>query len=352
MSEPDHEVSELLRAWGSGDLDARDRLLPLVYRELRRRAAALPAPRAGETTRCSPRRSSTRPTCGWSDQRRAAWQNRGQFFAAASQMMRRILVDRARARRVAKRSGTLGPRHPRRGVAGGAGPSTWTSWTWTTRSPGSPPSTRARAGSRSCGSSAGCRVEETAEALGVSLATVERDWQAARAWLFKIALDAAVTPDRWRQITETFHAALAREGEARQGFVAEACGADVELRAEVEALLLAQSEAGSFGERPLFEPGDVQTLRPGRTDPGDELRTAEAPSPEAPRRPLFAWLLWPVGMVALAVSAYAAFLLAHATDASLGWDEAPRRNADSTSGASPPPGPPTVSSSRETASSP
>jgi eukaryotic-like serine/threonine-protein kinase len=138
-----------------------------------------------------------------------------------------------------------------------------------------------------------------------------------------------VTPERWRQITETFHAALAREGEARQGFVAEACGADAELRAEVEALLVAQDAAGSFGERPLYEASDLQTLQPGRTDPGDELRTeaAEALSPVPPRRPLFAWLLWPMGVVALAVSAYAGFLLAHAGGASLGWDETPRRNA-------------------------
>jgi hypothetical protein len=124
-----------------------------------------------------------------------------------------------------------------------------------------------------------------------------------------------VTPERWRQVTEIFHAALAREGEARQAFLAEACGADAELRAEVEALIAAQGAAGSFGERPLFE------IDERRTD------AAGALSPEPPRRPLFASVLWLVGAVALAVSVYAAFLLAHASEASLGWDETPRRDA-------------------------
>jgi eukaryotic-like serine/threonine-protein kinase len=133
-----------------------------------------------------------------------------------------------------------------------------------------------------------------------------------------------VTPERWRQITQTFHAALAREGEARRGFVAEACGEDAELRAEVEALLEAQNAAGSFGERPLFASSDLQTVRAGRTHAGDELRTDV---PEPPRRPLFAWLLWPMGAVALAVITYAALLLAHAGGASLGWHETPRKNA-------------------------
>jgi hypothetical protein len=136
-----------------------------------------------------------------------------------------------------------------------------------------------------------------------------------------------VTPERWRQITRTFHAALAREGDDRRGFVAEACAGDAELRAEVEALLEAQGAAGSFGERPLYGGSDLQTLQPERTDAGDSLRTeATEPAAEPPRRPLFAWLLWPVGAVALAIGVYAAVLLAHAGQASFGWDERPRRN--------------------------
>jgi len=96
------DVTELLRAWGDGDEGARDRLMPLVYKELRRRAAAY--------MRRERRNHTFQPTdlvheayLRMVDQRRTEWKNRAQFFGIASQMMRRILVDRARARRRDKR---------------------------------------------------------------------------------------------------------------------------------------------------------------------------------------------------------------------------------------------------------
>src|SRR4051794_10192417 len=89
-----HEVTELLRAWSEGDVAARDRLMPLVYQELRRCAAA-------QLRR--ERNSTLQPTAlvheaylRLVDQDRAIWHNRAQFLAVASQMMRRLLVDRER----------------------------------------------------------------------------------------------------------------------------------------------------------------------------------------------------------------------------------------------------------------
>jgi RNA polymerase sigma factor (TIGR02999 family) len=98
------DVSALLQAWSHGDVEARDRVMEVVYQELRRRAAAyLRHERAGHTLQ--PTALVHEAYLRLVDQNAAAWQNRAQFFGVASQIMRRILVDRARARKTAKRSG-------------------------------------------------------------------------------------------------------------------------------------------------------------------------------------------------------------------------------------------------------
>src|SRR5499433_3282154 len=104
MEDRPASVSRLLRAWGRGDLQARDALVPVVYRELRRRAAAY--------LRRERRDHTLQPTALVNEaylrlarQRRPDWKNRAQFFAVSAQIMRRILVDHARAGRMAKRSG-------------------------------------------------------------------------------------------------------------------------------------------------------------------------------------------------------------------------------------------------------
>src|SRR5687768_11384144 len=104
--EPDGnaDVSGLLQAWTKGDDAAGDRLLAVVYGELRRRAAAhLRRERAGHTLQ--PTALVHEAYLRLVKQQRMAWQNRAQFLGVASQMMRRILVDRARARNMSKRSG-------------------------------------------------------------------------------------------------------------------------------------------------------------------------------------------------------------------------------------------------------
>src|SRR6516165_1721341 len=98
------DISGLLQAWGQGDVEARDRLVPLVYQELRRRAGAyLRRERAGHTLQ--PTALVNEAYLRLVDQDHAEWQNRAQFFGIASVMMRRILVDRARGRKTVKRSG-------------------------------------------------------------------------------------------------------------------------------------------------------------------------------------------------------------------------------------------------------
>jgi RNA polymerase sigma factor (TIGR02999 family) len=183
MGAPDHEVTELLRAWSGGDLEARDRLIPLVYQELRRRAAAY--------LRRERRDHTLQPTAlvheaylRLVDQKRAVWQNRAHFLAVASQMMRRILVDRARGRKMAKRSGN------------------WARVSLDETVVATPPGDvdvldldRALTGLAAFDERksriaelrffGGLSLEEAGEVLGLSVATVERDWQAARAWLYK-----------------------------------------------------------------------------------------------------------------------------------------------------------------------
>ena len=96
------EPSSLLLAWGRGDLTARDQLLPLVYEELRRRASAyLRRERADHTLQ--PTALVHEAYMRLAGQRRVAWQNRAHFFGVAAHMMRRILIDHARAQRAAKR---------------------------------------------------------------------------------------------------------------------------------------------------------------------------------------------------------------------------------------------------------
>jgi RNA polymerase sigma factor (TIGR02999 family) len=185
---PADDVTDLLRAWGDGDLAARDRLLPLVYQELRRRAAAqLRRERRGHTLQ--PTDLLHEAYLRLIDQRRMVWQNRAQFFALASQMMRRILVDRARARKMAKRSGRWARVTLHEAMAAGrpADLDVLDLDVALTQLAAFDERKSRIAELRFFG---GLSLEETGEALGVSVATVERDWQAARAWLFKTLASA------------------------------------------------------------------------------------------------------------------------------------------------------------------
>ena len=182
MTASSHDVTALLQAWTAGDTAARDQLMAVVYRELRDRAA-------GQLRR-ERRGHSLQPTAlvheaymRLVDQRRMVWQNRGQFFGVACQMMRRILVDRARAHRMAKRSGQWA----RVTLDDGAGDApvdvdVLDLDAALTRLAAFDPRKSQLAELRFFG---GLSLAEAGEALGISMATAERDWQAARAWLLK-----------------------------------------------------------------------------------------------------------------------------------------------------------------------
>ena len=103
MSQPiRHEITALLEAWGGGDRSALDRLMPLVYDELRRLAHRyMSHERPGHTLQTTALvNEAYLRLVNW---REVRWENRAHFFAASAQMMRRILVDFARERQYLKR---------------------------------------------------------------------------------------------------------------------------------------------------------------------------------------------------------------------------------------------------------
>jgi len=99
------DLTGLLVQWSQGDQKALDRLMPLIYAECRRIAAHhLQHERPDHTL--DPTALVHELYLRLADQRRATWENRAQFFGIAAQLMRRILVDYARARRATKRGGS------------------------------------------------------------------------------------------------------------------------------------------------------------------------------------------------------------------------------------------------------
>jgi RNA polymerase sigma factor (TIGR02999 family) len=178
-----HEVTELLRAWGAGDAQASDALVRLVYGELRRQAR-LTLRRESEAHTLQPTALVHEAWLRLGDQHNARWESRTQFFAVAAQMMRRVLLDHARTRRALKRGG---------GAVqislGGAGPADASPLDAVdlialdealTRLAALDPQKARLVDLRYF---AGLSIPEAAEVLGVSTATVGREWAVARMWL-------------------------------------------------------------------------------------------------------------------------------------------------------------------------
>lgn len=188
---PPGEITRLLDAWNRGDAEARDRLMPVVYADLKRRAAAY--------LRREPRNPTLRPTdlvhetylrlC----EQNAGWKNRDHFFGVAAKLMRRILVDRARARKAAKRG------HGLRVTLPGdlpAASSQNVDLIAVDQALAELQTLDERQGRlvelRFFG---GLSAEEAAGALGISLATANREWAHAKAWLFRrLKEDSPATP--------------------------------------------------------------------------------------------------------------------------------------------------------------
>ena len=107
MNQTSHEVTRLLQDWSGGDAGAAERLMPLVYEELRRLARSyLRRERSDHTLQ--PTALVNEAYLKLVDQSRVSWQDRHHFFGIAAQMMRRVLVDHARSHAAEKRGGGLG----------------------------------------------------------------------------------------------------------------------------------------------------------------------------------------------------------------------------------------------------
>ncbi len=183
MDQPNEQITGLLLAWGKGDADALEQLFPLVYSELHRLAGAyLRGERSGHTLQTTALINEA--YLRLAEWKNVEWKNRAHFLGVAAQMMRRILVDFARSRNYAKRGGDAqvvefeeekitSPRRDAEIVA--LDDALYI---------------LAEIDPRKClivelRYFGGLSVEETAEVMQLSTRTVMREWQTARAWLYR-----------------------------------------------------------------------------------------------------------------------------------------------------------------------
>lgn len=180
---PANAVTRLLLEWSDGDQEALTRLMPLVYDELRSVARRqLRHERVGHTLQ--PTEVVHEAYLRLVDQQRVRWQNRAHFFAVAAELIRRVLVDHARSRAAAKRGGGVRP---------------------VTLETGLEPAIFRNLNVLALDESLvrlamldtrqarlvelrffrGLSVEESAEVMEVSSATVKREWRTAKAWLYR-----------------------------------------------------------------------------------------------------------------------------------------------------------------------
>ena len=180
-TESREQVTRLLLEWSNGDQAALDTLVPIVHERLRALARrCMAGERPGHTlqTNALVNEAYLRMV----DMRRVEWRDRAHFFAIAARIMRRILVDMARAKQFKKRGGEMSrvrldeallpspsPAYDVLGIDSALD-------TLTAQDPRRGKVVEMRI-------FGGLSVEETAAALGVSTDTVTRDWKLAKAWL-------------------------------------------------------------------------------------------------------------------------------------------------------------------------
>jgi len=195
MNQPaTQEITRLLLAWGAGDKAALDELMPLVYAELRKLARGYmrnqPADHTLQTTALV-----NEAYLRLIDSSRVNWQDRTHFFAISAQLMRRILVDFARARNSQKRGGEAQKVELDEALAVPLDQKTdlvaldEALKSLAELSPRQSQVVELRY-------FGGLSEEEIAEHLEISVRTVRRDWSIARAWLFrKLSEPPAVAGD-------------------------------------------------------------------------------------------------------------------------------------------------------------
>ncbi len=185
MSENTAKITALLQDYRKGDRKALEKLLPEVYQHLHRIAASYMRRENAKHT-LQPTALVHEAFIRLVEGADVDWQNRAHFFALAASLMRRILVDHAKAKKTKKRSGGVQVSFDEKfhGVAAPEGP-------------GDDVLELDRALKKLAKESerqaqvvemryfGGLSVEETAEALGASPATVKRDWTAAKVWLYR-----------------------------------------------------------------------------------------------------------------------------------------------------------------------
>lgn len=176
-------VTQLLVRWRAGDRKALEALMPLVYDELRRLAHHyLRQERSNHTLQSTALVHEA--YLRLAGQNPPQWQNRAHFFGIAAHVMRQILVEYARSRGTAKR----GANAPRLGLdaAAAIGQQTDVDVVALDRALQELSELDAQQGRIvELRFFAGLTIEDTSEVLGISPATVKRDWTTARAWLFR-----------------------------------------------------------------------------------------------------------------------------------------------------------------------
>ena len=183
IDQPMDEFTRILKAVEAGDTDAAEQLLPIAYNELRRIAAnKMKVERAGHTLQPTALVHEAYLRLLQPDGSQPKWNNRGHFFVAVAEAMRRILIESIRRKQTIKRGGNLVR-------------TTWDEAEFETEVP--PDNILAvHEALESLEKShpdlanivlmryfAGMTVEETAAALDTSASTIDRQWRAARAWL-------------------------------------------------------------------------------------------------------------------------------------------------------------------------
>lgn len=182
MIPPHKQVTQLLEEWSSGNQAALDELMPIVYEELRKPARSYMRRERGNTLQTTALVNEA--YLKLVDQRQAQWHNRKHFFAVAAQLMRRILVDRARERNYQKRGGGQQTISLDEALMVKADEQAAELIALDEALAELARFDLRKARVVELRYFGGLSVEETADVLKVSPVTVMRDWSSAKAWLY------------------------------------------------------------------------------------------------------------------------------------------------------------------------